>query len=67
MFPNLRAEMARRKITVAMLAKFLGKRVSTISAKMNGKSQFTLEECKAIKAFLKTELTLEELFRKEVA
>lgn len=67
MYPNLRAEMARRKITIAILAKFLGKRISTISAKLNGKSQFTLEECKRIKAFLETDLPLEVLFRKEVA
>ena len=38
MFPNLDAEMARRKITRAMLAERIHKTPTTLSLKLNGKA-----------------------------
>ena len=65
MYPNLRAEMARHKITLTQLADVLGVRAATMSAKNNGQSPFSLDECFAIKKALNTDLSLEELFEKE--
>ena len=49
MFPNLDAEMARRKITRAMLAERIHKTPTTLSLKLNGKAPLTLAECIEIK------------------
>lgn len=65
MYPNLRAEKARTNVADKDLAAAIGMSASTYSAKVNGKTEFTLAECKAIKAELGTELTLEELFMTE--
>ena len=45
MFPNLEAEMARSKITQAKLADILGITPTTLSFKLNGKSNLSLKEC----------------------
>ena len=63
MYPNVRAEMARLKITLTMLADYLGLAISTTSQKLNEHSQFTIEECKKIKTLLKTDMPLDELFK----
>ena len=66
MFPNLRAEMARKRITNQEIAKkCLGVRLSTVSSKMHGKSDFTFREAIAIKKYLGVDTPLEELFYKE--
>lgn len=64
MYPNLRAEMARKNVTMEMLANHLGVRINTISDKMTGKIQsgFTFREAKLIKEFLGVDMPLEELF-----
>ena len=64
MYPNLRAEMARYRITGAEIAELLGILPSTVSSKINGKTDFTLSEAVKIKEFLHTSLTLEELFER---
>lgn len=66
MYPNLRAEMARKKITSAMLAEQIGITGSTFSLKFNGKFDFTLDEAAEIKRALGTDLTIEELFETEI-
>ena len=65
MYLNLRAEMARQKVTLAMLAEVCGVTVSTMSQKNCGKSPFTFDEACAIKKALHTDLPLEVLFAKE--
>lgn len=65
MYPNLRAEMARRRVTGNDLANVLNIRPATFSEKMNGKSEFTFAEAQIIKAYLDTALPLEVLFEKE--
>lgn len=72
MFPNIRAEMARKGLTQADIVSALQKRgftmvVPTFSAKLNDKYEFTFAEAVAIKDILGVEMPLEELFKKEVA
>ena len=70
MFPNLRAEMARKGLTQKDVVNELQKRgftmvVPTFSAKFNGKYDFTFAEAVAIKDIVGTEISLEELFEME--
>lgn len=65
MYPNLDAEMARRKMTRAELADRLKRTRATISLKLNGDAKLTLEEAFMIKNELDTSLSLDELFSKE--
>ena len=62
MFPNLDAEMARKKITRAFLAQTIGKTPTTIGLKLSGKAPITLEECMEIKEAVAPECTVEYLF-----
>ena len=64
LYPNLRAEMARKGVTATMLADHLGVRINTISDKMTGKIEtgFTFKEARDIKNFLGVDIPLEELF-----
>ena len=65
MYPNLRAEKAKKKKTSRDLANALDISESTYSLKENGKGTFTLNEAKAIKAALESDMPLEELFETE--
>ena len=60
MFPNLDAEMARRKITRA-----IHKTPTTLSLKLNGKAPLTLAECIEIKNEVDPECTVDYLFQTE--
>lgn len=51
MYRNLEAEMARAGITQGQLAKELGITPTTLSLKLNGKSNLSLRECVKIKRF----------------
>ena len=62
MFPNLRAEIIRKGFLFADVAAAINRTESTFSQKMNGKQPFLLSEAFAIKKFLKTEMSLDELF-----
>lgn len=65
MFPNLDAEMARKKITRASLAEKLRKTPTTLSLKLNGKAPITLTECVEIKEAIGTDCSIEYLFATE--
>ena len=65
MYPNLRAEMARRNITGKMISDRIGIWPATFSAKLSGASSFTLDEAIEIKELLETDLPLEDLFWRE--
>lgn len=65
MYPNLDAEMARRKITRAMVAEVVGKTPSTLSLKLNGKAPLTLAECVEIKNAVNPESSVDYLFATE--
>ena len=65
MYPNLRAEMARKGVTMTDIAEVLGIRLATLSHRMNGKSGFYYDETVKIKKYLDVEMPLEELFKTE--
>lgn len=65
MYPNLRAELARKGATLTKVAEYLGINISTLSQKYNGKSEWSFREVIAIKKFLGTTMPLEELFAEE--
>lgn len=65
MFPNLDAELARKKITRATLAERIHKTPTTLSLKLNGKAPITLSECIEIKEAIGTDCTLDYLFSTE--
>ena len=65
MFPNLEAEMARRKITQAKLAEILEVTPTTLSFKLSGKSTLSLKECVKIKNTVFPDKTLDYLFETE--
>lgn len=65
MYPNLEAEMARKKVTRDALAKKLGKTPTTLGKKLNGSVPLTLPECIRIKEILKLDLDIEFLFAKQ--
>ncbi len=62
MFPNLEAEMARKKITQLKLAEMLGITPTTLSFKLSGKSTLSLKECVEIKKNAFPDKTLDYLF-----
>ncbi len=67
MFPNCKAELARKNVTLEKLAKVLGLSVTTTSLKLNGKYPLTLKEAKAIKNYLGVDIPLEVLFEEAIA
>jgi len=64
-FHNLEVEMVRAKITQNQLAGIVGVTPSTLSLKLTGKSNLSLEECLIIKKALQTELSIDYLFATE--
>lgn len=65
MFPNLYAEMARRKITQATLARKIGRTPTTLSMKLSGKAPISLVECVEIKNAIDETLSVDYLFSTE--
>lgn len=65
MFPNLNAEMARRKITQMSLAEKIGRTPTTLSMKLSGKSPISLAECVEIKNAIDEKLSVDYLFATE--
>lgn len=62
MFPNLEAELARKKITRNALAKALDVSPNTVTRKLNGETPIHLEECLHIKQILNVQIPVEKLF-----
>lgn len=62
MFCNLNAEMARKGVTITNLAKQLGITPTTLSMKLNGKSELSLRQAFQIKRILGVDIPLETLF-----
>ncbi|MDF2608912.1 MAG: hypothetical protein K0R92_386 [Lachnospiraceae bacterium] len=65
MYHNVNIEMVRARIKQGELAKELGITQSTLSLKLNGKSELSLGECIHIKRILRSNLSIEELFSSE--
>ena len=74
MFPNLKAEFARKGLTLEKVVNELeklgvGMTVPTLSLKMNKKNKkagFTLDEAVALKKIVGSDMPLEELFEEAV-
>ena len=62
MYPNLSAELTRRNLTQNDLAKLLNIDLSTVNYKMNGKSDWKLNECKKIISNMFPEQSIDYLF-----
>lgn len=67
MYPNLKAEMARRGITASALSEKTEIPYSTLTPKLRGESPVTVREAQIIKAAIGTDLPLDELFSTEIA
>lgn len=65
MFPNLDAEMARRKITKGSIAEKIHKTPTTLGLKLNGRATLTLPECIEIRDAVDKDLSLDYLFATE--
>lgn len=66
MFPNLRAEIARKGLTISELGQQIGMARTTIYDKYKGRTAFTLDEAIAIQTALGVDMSLDELFEKEM-
>lgn len=62
MYRNLEAELKRKQIRRIDLASELGLALSTVSEKMQGKSEFSLGTAVAIKRMLGVDMPIEVLF-----
>lgn len=62
MYPNLKAEMARRNMSITDLAEKMAQTSANLSKKLSGKVVLTLKEAKRIKEILGVDMSLEELF-----
>lgn len=65
MFPNLRAEMARKRIILEDLAKEVNCTVGTVSNKLTGKQPLLFSEARIIQKRVAPEIPLEILFEEE--
>lgn len=63
MYPNVRAELARKGLTQEKVAERMGIADGTLSGKLNGRYQFTLNEARRLKEILETDIPIEELFK----
>ena len=62
MYRNLEAELARKRVSRKWLAEKLGITATTLSFKLNGKSELSLAECVEIKRLLNIDVPIEYLF-----
>lgn len=62
MLSNLQAEMARHRICAAAIAAVIHRSTRTVSDKINGKVQFTVDEAFTVRDSLFPDLSLEYLF-----
>lgn len=72
MYQNLKAEIARKNLTLEKMVTLLKEKgfnltVSMLSQKLNGTYKIYLNEAKALKEILETDLTIDFLFDTEGA
>lgn len=63
MYPNLRAELARRGITIKELSKRTGISYSTLAPKVRGFGSFSVDDADKVRAAVGTNMPLEVLFK----
>ena len=64
MYSNVKAELARRNLSVVDLSNMTGIRYQTLAMKLNGKYPLTLDEAKAIITALGVDISIEDLFER---
>jgi len=64
-YPTLKAEMARKGISIPNLAKSVGMNPQTLRLKMSNQNAFYLNEAKEIKEILAVDMPLDELFKRD--
>lgn len=64
MYSNVKAELARKNLSLVDLSNMTGIRYNTLVLKINGHYPLTLDEAKKIKEALKVDLTIDELFER---
>ncbi len=62
MFPNLRAEMARKNITIKEIAEFLGKTDSWLDNRISGKASLPIVDGVRLRNKFFPEIDIEVLF-----
>lgn len=62
MYRNVKAELARRNLSLVDLSNMTGIKYQTLVSKINGHYPLTLAEAKSIKKSLEVDVPLEELF-----
>lgn len=65
MYPNIKAELARKNMTVSDLSDKTGINLSTLYGKLRGSYQVTVSEAISIKTALGVDIPLEVLFEKK--
>lgn len=66
MYSNVRAEMARKNISMVDLSEKTGIRYQTLSEKLRGNSPLLVKEAVAIRNALGVDMTIDELFSLQV-
>ena len=66
MYNNVKAELARKNMTMVDLSNKTGIRYQTLADKIRGDSILTVEEARKIKKALEVDMPLEELFEDQV-
>lgn len=67
MFRNIELEIFKSELSKKEIAAELGMTYNTFLLKLSGKAYFTLDEAMKLKAVLKSDLSIEELFDRNVA
>ena len=65
MYPNIKAELARKDMTMVDLSNATGIRYQTLVSKLKGNYQVTIPEAISIKQALRVDMPLEVLFEKK--
>ena len=65
-FDKLKGRMTERRVSQEKLSKILGITVQSLNAKLNGRSQFTLEEVVKISEFLQLDNPVDIFFNPSV-
>lgn len=66
MYANVKAEMARKNMTIVELSKATGIRYQSLADKIRGDTILTVSEALKIKQALDVDMPLEELFSEQV-
>lgn len=65
MYPNIKAELARKDMTIGDLAVATGMNYQSLWAKLKGNYQFSVTDAIAIKQALDVDIPIEVLFEKK--